>query len=95
METRIESQQVFIALTRPQMFCGVTYSFFVINGILSTELYLITKSAIVIGLAGIIHVVGAILALREPRIFDIWFLRLTKVPRTPNFDYWLCNSYQP
>jgi type IV secretion system protein VirB3 len=31
----LERQRVFIALTRPQMFAGVTYSFFVANGIVA------------------------------------------------------------
>ena len=32
------------ALTRPQMFAGVTYNFFVINAAVTTELFLITGS---------------------------------------------------
>jgi type IV secretion system protein VirB3 len=32
------------ALTRPQLFGGVTYSFFVIEMALVTELFLVTKS---------------------------------------------------
>ena len=31
------------ALTRPQMFAGVTYSFFIINAAVTTEIFLITK----------------------------------------------------
>jgi type IV secretion system protein VirB3 len=30
------------ALTRPQMFAGVTYSYFIINAAVTTELFLIT-----------------------------------------------------
>jgi type IV secretion system protein VirB3 len=30
------------ALTRPQMFAGVTYNFFIINAAVTTELFLIT-----------------------------------------------------
>ena len=32
---------VFVALTRPQMFAGVTYSYFIINAIVSAEIFLI------------------------------------------------------
>ena len=32
------------ALTRPQMFAGVTYNFFIINAAVTTELFLITSS---------------------------------------------------
>ena len=35
---------MFVALTRPQMFAGVTYSYFVVNGVIATELFLIFQS---------------------------------------------------
>ena len=35
---------IFRALTQPQMFAGVTYSFFIINGIVTTEAFLVTHS---------------------------------------------------
>ena len=37
-------EPVFTALTRPQMFAGVTYSFFIINVFVTMELFLVTKS---------------------------------------------------
>lgn len=40
----LERDRLFIALTRPQMFAGVTYSFFVINAVLAAELFLIFKT---------------------------------------------------
>ena len=35
---------VFRALTRPQMFGGVTYSYFVVNMGVTTEAFLVTRS---------------------------------------------------
>jgi type IV secretion system protein VirB4 len=40
----LERDLVFGALTRPQMFAGVTYSYFVLNAVITVELFLITKS---------------------------------------------------
>ena len=37
----IERDTCFVALTRPQMFAGVTYSYFVANVVIATELFLI------------------------------------------------------
>ena len=37
----VERDQVFVALTRPQMFAGVTYSYFVANAVVATELFLV------------------------------------------------------
>ena len=41
MSAQLERDVVFGALTRPQMFAGVTYSFFVLNGVVTAELFLI------------------------------------------------------
>jgi len=44
MASQLNRDTVFVALTRPQMFAGVTYTFFILNGILAAELFLIFKS---------------------------------------------------
>ena len=40
----LERDTLFVALTRPQMFAGVTYSFFIANAVIATELFLIFRS---------------------------------------------------
>ena len=45
------------ALTRPQMFAGVTYSFFIINAAVTTEAFLITKSFLALPIAQLIHAI--------------------------------------
>ena len=86
---------VYRALTRPQMFAGVTYSFMIINGGVTTEVFLITKSFWTIPAALAIHGIGYLACLREPRIFDLWLTRISTCPRVPNYRYWRCNSYRP
>ena len=86
---------VFVALTRPQMFAGVTYSYFIANGIVAAELFLIFKSFWAIGVALVLHLVGALLCLREPRFFDLWIARVSRCPRIANYRLWGCNSYRP
>lgn len=85
---------VFLALTRPQMFGGVTYTYFVVNAILTIELFLIFKSFWMIGLALLIHLVGVLLCLREPRFLDLWITRVSRCPRVRNYRLWGCNSYR-
>ncbi len=86
---------VFTALTRPQMFAGVTYSYFVINVILAVELFLIFKSFWVLLVGVVVHLVGVLVCLREPRFFDLWIARVRHCPRVRNYSYWRCNSYRP
>lgn len=91
----LERDTLFVALTRPQMFAGVTYSFFIANAVIATELFLIFKSIWVLAFALVIHLVGVLLCLREPRFFDLWLTRVGRCPRVKNFAIWRCNSYRP
>lgn len=91
----LQRDTVFVALTRPQMFAGVTYSYFVINAILAVELFLIFKSFKVLLAGVVIHLVGVLVCLREPRFFDLWISRVRHCPRVRNFAFWQCNSYRP
>ncbi len=77
------------------MFAGVTYSFFILNGIIAAELFLIFKSFWALVAAIVIHLIGVMLCLREPRVFDIWITRVSRCPRVRNFRLWQCNSYRP
>jgi type IV secretion system protein VirB3 len=89
----LERDPVFAALTRPQMFAGVSYSFFVLNLVVTTELFLVFKSFWAIVAALLLHGVGYVVCRREPRFLDLWILRASRCPRVPNWRHWRCNSY--
>ncbi|NJM35814.1 MAG: type VI secretion protein [Rhodomicrobium sp.] len=93
--TELSRTPVFRALTEPQRFAGVTYSYFVINLVVTTEAFLITRSFFALFIAAALHAVGYVASIREPRIFDLWVARVSKCPRVPNYGFWRCNSYQP
>ena len=91
----LERTPLFTALTRPQMFAGVTYNYFVINAVIAAELFLIFRSVWVLPVALVIHSVGVLLCLREPRVIDLWLIRIGQCPRVRNHTIWRCNSYRP
>lgn len=91
----LDRDTLFVGLTRPQMFAGVTYSFFVANVVIATELFLIFKSIWVLAIALALHAFGVVLCLKEPRVFDLWLARVSKCPRIKNYTVWGCNSYRP
>ena len=95
MSSRLDRSTLFVALARPQMFAGVTYTFFIFNGVLAAELFLIFKSFWAIGIAAIVHLAGMLACLREPRFFDLWIARVSCCPRVKNYRVWGCNSYRP
>jgi type IV secretion system protein VirB3 len=91
----VERDPMFVALTRPQMFAGVTYSYFVANAVIATELFLIFKSIWALVIALVVHLAGVLLCLREPRFFDLWLTKVGRCPRIRNYSIWQCNSYRP
>jgi type IV secretion system protein VirB3 len=93
--SRLEQDPLFVALTRPQMFAGVTYSYFIVNAVVATELFLIFRSVWVLLVALLVHAVGAVLCVREPRFFDLWLTKVRRCPRIRNHSVWRCNSYRP
>lgn len=90
---QLDRDPVFTALTRPQMFAGVTYSYFVLNAVVTIEFFLITKSFLALLTALILHVIGYVGCLREPRFFDLWMAKVTRCPPVRNRAFWRCNSY--
>jgi type IV secretion system protein VirB3 len=89
----LERDPLFVALTRPQMLAGVTYSYLVANAVLATELFLIFRSAWVLAIAVGLHVAGVLLSVRDARFFDLWITRIASCPRVRNHSLWRCNSY--
>ena len=95
MDENLRQDTLFVALTRPQMFAGVSYSFFIINAVVAVELFLIFRSFKVLLVALVIHGIGMLLSLREPRFVDLWLTRVRNCPRVKNYRLWRCNSYRP
>ena len=94
MASDLQRETVFLALTRPQTFAGVTFSVFVGNAIVAIELFLIFKSFWILPIALVIHGLAALASVREPRIVDLWITRVSRCPRVRNHKLWRCNSYR-
>lgn len=90
---QLQQDPVFGALTRPQMFAGVTYSYFVLNAVVTIEAFLITRAFWSLLLAVVLHAAGYLGCLREPRFFDLWLTRVSRCPPVRNARFWRCNSY--
>ena len=43
----------------------------------------------------LIHGIGYLACLREPRVFDLWITKVSRCPRVRNWQRWGCNSYAP
>ena len=86
---------LFRALARPQMVAGVTYPFFVLNGIVAAELFLLFKTPLALLPSLIIHALGYAAHLRDPHIMALWMTRLRRTPRVANYGLRGANVYCP
>ncbi|WP_293942126.1 VirB3 family type IV secretion system protein [Sphingomonas sp.] len=86
---------LFRALARPQMVAGVTYPFFVMNGIVAAELFLVFKSPLALLPAVIIHALGYAAHLRDPHVMALWMTSLRRTPRVANYKLRGANVYCP
>jgi type IV secretion system protein VirB3 len=93
--SRLVSDPIFAALTQPQMIGGVTYRYAVFNLIVTLEVFLLTKSFWSLLIAPVVHVIGYLGCLREPRFFDLWITRVSQCPRVRNHGFWRANAYRP
>ena len=95
MPDQLRRDTCFTALTRPQMFAGVTFTFFIINAVIAVELFLIFRAWWVLLIALALHGFAMLVCYREPRFFDLWITRMRNCPRVKNHSIWKCNSYRP
>jgi type IV secretion system protein VirB3 len=94
----IVADSLFVGLTRPSMVWGVTYSAMMVNIIITTESFIVTKNLAWLLAFVPIHGVLYLVCLYEPRFFDL--LQLWGRTRLPamlngNLRFWRANSYSP
>lgn len=97
MNQGLTADPLFVGATRPPMRWGVTYSALLVNGVLTMEIFLLTKNLLTLLLAAPIHGVCALLCARDARFFDLAFLwGRTRIPALlANARFWKSSSYSP
>jgi type IV secretion system protein VirB3 len=98
MSTRnagLTADPLFVAVTRPPMRWGVTFSALLFNLVFTMEVFLLTKNLLTLLLVIPIHGICALLCLRDPRIFDLLLLwGRTRLPAyAATMRYWRASSY--
>lgn len=97
MSQGLASDPLFVAVTRPPMRWGVTFSALLFNLIFTMETFLLTKNLLTLLIAIPIHGVCALLCLRDARFFDLLLLwGRTRLPAfLGSYRYWRAASCSP
>ena len=90
----LTADPLFVAVTRPPMRWGVTYSALLVNLVFTMEIFLLTRNLLTLLLVIPIHGICALLCLRDARIFDLVLLwGRTRLPSyAGTFWYWRASS---
>ena len=95
--TGLTADPLFVAVTRPPMRWGVTFSALLVNLVFTMETFLLTKNLLTLLIALPIHGVCALLCLRDPRFFDLVLLwGRTRLPAyATTLRFWKASSCTP
>ena len=93
----LTADPLFVAVTRPPMRWGVTYSALLFNLIFSMEIFLLTKNLLTLLIVIPIHGICALLCLRDARYFDLILLwGRTRLPAfAGTYRVWKASSFSP
>jgi type IV secretion system protein VirB3 len=73
---RLRADPLFQGLARPPTIMGVSYMYFVLNAMITTILFINTKSFLAWPVGIVIHMFGYLLCMKEPRAVELWVLRV-------------------
>lgn len=95
LNSGLTTDALFVAVTRPPMRWGVTFSALMFNLVFTMEAFLLTKNLLTLLIAVPIHGVCALLCAQDPRFFDLVLLwGRTRMPSYfANFRIWKASSY--
>ena len=89
----IDSDPLFVGLTRPTMFLGVSFLFALLNGFISIIAYINAPSIKVIFIGVAVHMVGYIICFKEPLFLELYLKRGQVATRCRNKGFHGANSY--
>lgn len=91
----LTADPLFVAVTRPPMRWGVTFSALLFNLVFTMEVFLLTRNLLTLLLIAPIHGICALLCARDARIFDLILLwGRTRLPAyAGTYRYWHASSY--
>src|SRR5271170_248203 len=86
---------LFVAVTRPPMRWGVTFSALLFNLVFTMEVFLLTKNLLTLLIALPIHGICALLCARDARFFDLLLVwGCTRMPAYfANYRLWQASSH--
>lgn len=97
-EAGLTVDTLFVALTRPPMLLGVTYSALIVNLMLTMETFVLTRNLLWLLVCLPVHGLCVVLCAFEPRFFDLlqlWGRTRGVALVAGNVRHWRASAYSP
>jgi type IV secretion system protein VirB3 len=92
--SNINSDPLFVGLTRPSMIFGVSVQFAMLNILMASTFFVMKSSFKIIPVAFLIHGIGYILCFKEPKFLELYMNKFQKCNQCSNKLYHKGNSYK-
>ena len=92
-EGRVNLDPLFVGLTRPPMFFGVSQSFGMLNGFICVIYFIQTTDFKAALFGALIHLSGYIACFKEPLIIELIMMKMQKCNKCQNKLFHGANSY--
>lgn len=93
MAGSLNKDPLFIGLTRPTLIFGVSVQYAMLNMMLCTIYFINFSDFKVIFVSALVHGVGYLLCIKEPRFMELYINKFGKCNHCPNKNYYGANSY--
>lgn len=92
---KVDTDSLFLGLTRPSMLLGVTYTYAALNGLASLMAFVITSNFVyLLVLMPTLHGIAYLICLKEPLMLEMLMMKTSKFTKCKNKDFYEgTNSY--
>lgn len=88
MSGRLQSDPVYLGLTRPTLIFGVSYLFFCANALINMMVFINTQNFVFLLIfAPLIHLIAYLICAKEPRAIEMFLIKAKKGFKCMNRNY--------
>jgi type IV secretion system protein VirB3 len=89
----LQTDPLFVGLTRPTLFLGVSLYFCLLNGLTCMMYFIMSSNLQAFLILPFVHLIGYICCFNEPLFIELFLLRAQKCSHCKNKLYHGANSY--
>ena len=94
MAGELNTDPLFVGLTRPPMFFGVSYMYCVLNAIVCMTYFINTSNLVALFVAlPFFHLIGYVICFKEPLFIELFMVKVQKCNKCRNKIFHGANSY--